>query len=246
MKRLTVLSAVAILLVAFFSCVPATAAESTGPERVHPTIRPPAPREGDEDVLDVIGGYLWNRFRDLADVVTLKLGWGTDRSLGAQLRLCYPLQVGAGIFEGYVLAIDHGCIGIMEEAEVEAGVSIYYPSWIARKVIWQTEEARKRNLFFGDVGEKGEVSLDAMKMYDDENQGWLTSTAQVQLPYLPKIEVTVNWGEIPDFVLSFFGLFRVPPKFHKVPGPDGEKGELIPAPSSIYWHGQDEEYERHE
>ena len=133
---------------------------------------------------------------------------------------------------------------VMKEAEVEAGFSIFYPSWIGRKVIWQSEEAKKKNLFFGDVGDKGELKFEELKMYDDENQGWFSSTLQVQAPYLPKIEITVNWGEIPDFLLSLFGIdgFRVPPPFHKHDGPDGER---IPAPS-IFWHGQEEKYEKYE
>ena len=69
------------------------------------------------------------------------------------------------------------------------------------------------------------------------------STAQVQLPCLPKIEVSINWCEIPDFLLSIFDIdgFRVPPHFHKKDGPGGER---IPAPS-IFWHGQ-EKYEAYD
>jgi len=245
MKRVAVLCIIAWLLGTV--AVPTViAAESPGREERGVDINPiPEPEpEDDEHVGDVIGGYLWNRFRDLADILTIKLGWGTDKSLGFQLRLIRPLQIGMGRFEGYQLAIDRGCVGVMKEAEIEGGISFFYMGFLARKIIWQSDEAKKRNVFFGDVGEKGEITLDAMKMYDDENQGWLTSTVQAQLPYLPKVELTVNWGEIPDFALSLFGIsgLRVPPPFHKQDGPDGER---IPAPS-IFWHGQEKKYETYE
>ena len=216
-------------------------APGTGPT-INPITRPPD--DEDRGPVSAIGGYLWNRFRDLADVVTLKFGWGTDKSIGFQLRACRPLQIGAGIFEGYVFAIDRGCVGVMKEAEIEGGISIWYPTFVARRIVWQSKEAERRNVFFGQVAKEGALSVDALKPYYDGNQGWLTSTLQAQLPYLPKIEVTVHWGEIPDFFLSFFGIsgFRVPPPFHKQDGPDGER---IPAPS-IFWHGQEERYKTYE
>jgi len=247
MKRIVLLCVVACLLVSSSAVM---AAENTGPDdrlEIQP-IPPPAVEEEETDPLEAIAGYVGNRFRDFADILTLKLGWGTHRSLGFQLRLLAPFQIGAGIFEGWVLAIDRGCIGTMKEVEVEAGISVFYPTLIARKIIWQTEEAKRRNVFFGDVGDKKELTIDDLKAYDDGNQNWFTSTAQVQLPCLPKIEITINWGEIPDFILSFIPIsgLRVPPPFFKHDGPGGEDAtpERIPAPS-IFWHGQ-EKYEKYD
>lgn len=199
---------------------------------------PPAPAEEDREVIGVIGDYLWARVRDFADIFTVKLGWGTDRSIGFQVRVVRPLQVGLGVFEGYQFVMDRGCVGVMKEAEIEGGISIFYPSYIVRQVSSQTDDAKRRNVFFNDVGETGELTDEAMKYYDDENNGWFTSSVQAQLPYLPKVELGVNWGELIDFPLSFFQIpgLRVPPPFYKRPGPDG--GEMIPAPS-IFWHGQE-------
>jgi hypothetical protein len=241
MKRIAVLCAVVLLLLL---CLEAPAAEATGPDRdrldVNPLPQPPEEVKPEKDLLDVVGGYVWHRFRDLTDVFTLKLGWGNYRSIGAQARLVGPVQVGAAYFEGWTFAVDRGCVGVMKEVEGEIGVSIFYPTFIARKVRWQTEDAKRRNVFFGDVGDKNELAVEDIKLYDDANQHPLTSTAQVQLPCLPKIELTLNWGELPDFLLSLFAVdgMRVPAKFHKENGPDGEGGERIPAPS-IFWHGQE-------
>ncbi len=251
MKRAAILGAVVLFLVI---CSFAEAAEEPKPAgdklAVNPFRRVEKPKPAGP--LDRLASYIGNRFRDLADIVTLKLGFGTDKSLGFQLRLCRPLQIGAGVFEGWVLAFDRGCVGTMKEAEVEAGFSIFYPSWIARKVYWQNGEAKRRNAFFGDVGEKGDLSFKELitphRLYDDENQAWFNSTFQVQGPYLPKFELTIHWGEIPDFFLGILSIdrFRVPPPFHKKDGPkDAEgKSERIPAPS-IHWHGQ-EEFESYE
>jgi hypothetical protein len=244
MKRVLLIVIVASLL---SSGIVARAAEESGPDRriIEPFPEKVAPKE--KDVFEVIGDYLGDRFRDLADIVTLKLGWGNYRSIGVQVRLCYPLQLGAGIFEGWVFAIDRGCIGTMKEARIEGGVSIFYPSYVARKVVWQTDEAKKRNLFFGDVGEEKELTFDDLKMYDDENQHPLTSTLQVQAPCLPRLELSVHWSEVFDFPLSLFNIdgFRVPAPFHMKDGPGGEGAERIPAPS-VFWHGQEEKYESYD
>ncbi|MFO7897423.1 MAG: hypothetical protein R6V58_00010 [Planctomycetota bacterium] len=245
MKAYVLLCAV-VLVVASSAVV--VAGEPAGPGEGRPMLNPfPEPEPDSPTILESIGGYFYHRFRDLTDILTIKLGWGTCRSLGFQARLCRPLQVGAGVFEGSVLAIDRGCVGVMQEAEIEGGISIFYASYLARKVIWQNGEAERRNMFFGDVGDKNELALDDLKMYDDGNQPWLTSTAQIQLPCLPKAELTVNWCEIPDFLLSWIPIkgLRVPPPFYKHDGPGtGEDVERIPAPS-VLWHGQ-EEYETYE
>jgi len=234
MRRFAVMCAVVLLL----ASPAALAASSSGPGGSGSAVdpfrpEPPPPKSAGEHVT----AYVGNRVRDLLDIFTLKLGWGTDKSIGVQLRVCRLVQVGAGIFEGYVFAIDRGCLGTMKEAEIEGGISLFYVGNIARKVIWQTKEAKQRNIFFGDVGDKGALTPADLKTYDDENQGWFTSTAQAQLPYLPKIELTIHWGEVFDFPLSIFGLFRVPPKFSKIEGPGGE---MIPNPSSIFWHGKED------
>jgi len=241
MKRIAAAGVVFLLLAMSYGAV---AAESPGPGdrlTVNPIIVQPPPPPEAPGPLEAIGGYVWARVRDVGDILTLKLGWGTDKSIGFQARAIGPVQIGAGIFEGYLLAIDRGCVGIMKEGEVEFGVSVFYPSWIVRQVTWQTADAKRRNVFFNDVGKDGKLTPDAMKMYDDENQGWFVSTAQVQLPYLPKIELSIHWGEVFDLPLSFLAIpgLRVPPPFYKHPGPGGENPEMIPAPS-IFWHGQEQ------
>ncbi len=244
MRRLAVVGAVVLVLL--FSHV-IFAADDTAPGKDRLKINPiPPPQPREKEALEVIGDYIWNRFRDFADIFTIKLGWGTDMSLGFQLRAFRLLQIGAGVFEGYVFAIDRGCVGVMKEAEIEGGISIFYPTYLDRRIVWQSKEAERRNIFFGDTGKKGELNIKDMKMYDDGNQGWFTSTIQFQLPYLPKLELTLNWGELFDFPLSVLGIdgLRVPPAFYKRDGAAGDPVERIPAPS-IFWHGQ-EEYENYE
>jgi hypothetical protein len=254
MKRLTAVFAIALLLLAGVSASAQTASSDRDRLKIEPIMPKAAPVEGEEELEDedvdpitAIGGYFGNRFRDFADIFTIKLGWGNYRSIGAQLRLTTLLQVGLGNFEGWVFAIDRGCVGVMKEAELEGGISFLYPSVIARKVKWQTEEAKKKNIFFGDVGEeKKELTREDLLYYDDENAHPLTATAQIQLPCLPKIELTINIGEIPDFIISLIPIdgFRVPAAFHKQYRTDKEEGERIPAPS-IFWHGQ-EKYEKYD
>lgn len=224
-------------------------------DQVQPPVRQPQPvdrlninpipeteyrsdEEADREVPEIIGGYFHNRWRDLWDIFTFKFGWGTEKSLGFQARAISLVQVGAGIFEGGQLVFDRGCVGTMHEYEMEGGISIFYPSYIVRQVTWQTKDAERRNVFFNNVGRDGAVTPESLKYYNDENNEWFMSTAQVQLPYLPKIEISVHWGELFDFPISFFGIpgFRVPAPFYKHPDATGE--EMIPAPS-IFWHGQE-------
>jgi len=241
MRPVAALFAVLLLLA---PCA-AVAAEGPEPERsplaVDPFPEIVQPLAQESDPLELIASYVWNRFRDLGDILTIKLGWGNHKSIGFQARALGPIQVGLGYFEGWVFAIDRGCLGTMKEAEAEFGVSILYPTFIGRKVRWQTADAERRNVFFGDVGDKDELVFDDLKLYDDANQNPMSSTVQVQLPVLPKVEVTIHWGELFDFPLSFFDIngFRVPPAFHKIDGPEGPDGERAPAPS-IFWHGQEE------
>ena len=247
MRRFAIVCGVVFLVLSAGRVTGAEAPAQPGKDQLKINPFPPIVKADEEaPAREPIISYVGDRLRDLADVVTFKFGWGTARSLGFQVRLCYPIQVGAGVFEGWVFAVDRGCVGTMKEAEIEGGISIFYPAYIARKVIWQTEDAKRRNVFFGDVGDKKALLPEDLKMYDDENQNPLTSTVQLQLPCLPKIELSINWAELFDFPLSIFNLdkFRVPPPFQKQAGPDGEEGERIPAPS-IFWHGQ-EKYENYE
>ena len=247
MKRFALVCVVLICIAGSHVVIAADGDPASGDRlKVNPFPTQPVEPEKETDPLEAIGDYMWARVRDLGDIFTLKLGWGNYRSIGFQARATSLVQVGAGNFEGWVFAIDRGCVGTMKEAELELGLSVFYLGWISRQVVWQTEDAKKRSVFFGDVGEKKEITLEEMKMYDDENQHPLAVGAQVQAPCLPKIELFVNLGEIPDFVLGFFHIdgFRVPQPFHMQDGPDGEKGERIPAPS-IFWHGQ-EKYESYE
>jgi len=238
MKRVAIFVLIALVM------IPASLAQDAVPKpndrlMIDPISPPPQVKQKEErEVIEVIGDYLWARVRDFSNIFTIKLGWGTDRAIGFQVRAIRPLQVGLGSFEGYQFAMDRGCVGVMKEASLEGGISIFYPSYIVRQVNSQTDDAKRRNVFFNDVGETGELSGDAMKYYDDNNQGWFTSTVKFMLPYLPKVEVSVHWGEAIDFPLSFFQIpgLRVPPPFYKRPDADGE--EMIPAPS-IFWHGQE-------
>ncbi len=247
MKRFAL---VCVVLICIVSPQMAFAADGDSTEghrlRINPLPTKPVQPEEETDPLEAIGNYVWARVRDVGDIVTLKLGWGNHRSIGFQAKATSLVQVGAGNFEGWVFAVDRGCVGTMKEAEMELGISVFYLGWIARQVVWETEDAERRNVFFGDIGEKKEITLEEMRMYDDENSHPLQVGAQVQLPVLPKVELFVNLGEIPDFVLGIFNIggFRVPQPFYMQDGPDGEKGERIPAPS-IFWHGQ-EEYESYE
>lgn len=246
MRAIVRLSAVVILVLGCSVVIAEEAPDRPGALPVPSPFPEPEPERPGliGSVTRSITNYTYNRVRDFADIFTIRLGWGTGRSIGFQARLARPIQIGAGMFEGTVLAIDRGHIGIMKEVEIEGGISFFYPSYQARKVTWQTAEAERRNIFFGDLGEDhGEITLDDLKMYDDGNRPWLSSTAKAQLPYLPKVELTINWGEIPDFVLSFIPIrgLRVPPPYHLQDGPGDER---IPAPS-ILWHGQ-EEYHTYE
>ena len=243
MKRFAVVCALVLCVIVFQMAPAAEAAAAEDRLDLNPITVEVPERDEEIDPLAAIGGYIWARVRDLGDIVTLKLGWGTHRSIGVQARATKLVQIGAGSFEGWVVAIDRGCVGVMKEAEIEAGVSIFYISYVGRKVTWQTKDAERRNVFYGDVGEKGELTFEDLNLYDDENAHPGSVGAQVQLPFLPKIEAFVNLGEVPDFVLGFFhiGGFRVPPAFHKQDGPEGER---VPAPS-IFWHGQ-ERFENYE
>ncbi len=245
MKRFAVVCALVLCVLGSGMTFAAESADPDGRLDVNPIPTDPVePIEDTEfDPITAIGGYIWARVRDVGDIVTLKLGWGTHRSIGVQVRATRLVQVGAGCFEGWVVAMDRGCVGVMKEAEIEAGLSLWYVSYIARDVIWETEDAKRRNVFFGDVGDEKELTPDDLNLYDDENAHPLTLGVQAQLPCLPKIEAGVNLGEIPDLLLGFFHIsgFRVPPPFHMQDGPNGER---IPAPS-IFWHGQ-EKYEKYE
>jgi hypothetical protein len=244
MKRLAIVAAVALILVGLAdrSASARNVGSDRDPLKIQP-IPPPAAEKQERDALEVIGDYFANRFWDFCDIFTLKFGLGNYRSIGFQARICRPLQVGAGIFEGNQVVIDRGTVGVMQQAEIEGGVSIFYPAFIARKVKWQTKEAAMRNLFFGDVGkEKERITKEDLKMYDDELQPWGVTTAQIQIPCFLKLEASIRWCEVFDFFFSWFGIpgVRIPDPFYYEQHPSGE---YVPAPS-VFWHGQ-EEYEKY-
>jgi hypothetical protein len=246
MKRLAIVTAVVFVLVASAGR-PASAQElnpDRDPLRINP-IPEPSDKEKDEDrdPLEVIGSYFANRFWDFCDIFTLKVGLGNYRSIGFQARLCRPLQIGAGIFEGNQFVLDRGTMGVMKQAEIEGGISVFYPAFIARKVKWQTKEAAMKNLFFGDVGDrKGPLTKEDLKMYDDELTPWGVTTAQIQVPCFLKLEASIRWCEMFDFLVSWLGIpgVRVPDPYYYKQHPSGE---YVPAPS-VFWHGQ-EEYEKY-
>ena len=186
--------------------------------------------------LDPVAKYFVNRFKDLADVASVKVTMGDAGSLLFHARATRLAQIGMGRFSGTKLGFDGPCAGLWGEGRVEYGLSVFYWAWIGRKTnpAAITDEAIKRNWFFSRVDDikAGET----YREFYDGNRPWHTLAAAFSLPFLPGLEAELNPAEAVDFVVSFFGIpgFRVPPPFYKV---DSE-GEKVPAAGCIRWHGQ--------
>ena len=187
--------------------------------------------------------YFGNRLKDFSDIFSVKLALADGSSLLGHVRVTRLAQIGAGRFSGTKIGFDGPSAGIYGEGRVEYGVSVFYWAWIGRK--WSeagvTEEAAKRNQFFGKVDD---IKADEQfREYYDGHEPWYTIGASAALPFLPGFEVKANPAEAVDFVLSIFGIpgLRVPPPFYKV----DVGGERVPAVGCIRWHGQ-EEFEQYD
>jgi len=190
-----------------------------------------------------IGTYFASRGKDLLDVFNLKLTLGDAGSILFHARATRLAQVGFGRFAGTKLGFDGPCAGLYGEGRVEYGLSVFYWAWIGRKTnpAGITEEAEKRNWFFGRVDDI--KAGDSYREFYDANRPWHTVGGAVSLPFLPGLEAELNPAEAVDFVLSWFDIrgFRVPPPFYKV----DNMGERVPAAGSMRWHGQ-EEFEQYD
>lgn len=187
--------------------------------------------------------YLANRVDDFLDIFNLKLLLGDSSTILVHVRATRFAQLGVGRFCGTKIGFDGPCAGTYGEGRVEAGISVFYWSWIGRhadkKLI--TADAEKRNWFFGQIDDITDSSK--YREYFDGNRPWDTIGATFAIPLLPGFEAYINPAEAIDFVFSLFGtdMFRVPPPFRK----HMVNGERIPDPGSLRWHGQ-EQYEQYE
>jgi len=182
--------------------------------------------------------YLLARGKDFLDIFNLKLALSDDLSFLVNVRATRLAQIGFGRFSGTKIGFQGPSAGIYGEGRVEVGISVFYWAWIGRKcsAAGVTEDALKTNRFFGAVDDL--AATQAYREFYDANRPWHTIGASFALPFLPGIEAEINPAEAVDFVLSIFGIrgLRVPPPFHKIAG----KGERVPAPDSLRWHGQED------
>jgi hypothetical protein len=192
---------------------------------------------------DSSDNYLTNRVDDFLDILDLKLLMGDSGTFFLHVRATRFLQLGLGRFCGTKVGFDGSCSGTYGEGRIEAGLSVFYWSWIGRhadkKLI--TADAEKRNWFFSQIDDITDSSK--YREYFDGNRPWHTIGATLALPFLPGLEAYINPAEAVDFVFSLFGtqMLRVPPPFRK----HMVNGERIPDPSTLRWHGQ-EQYEQYD
>ena len=187
--------------------------------------------------------YLRNRGKDFLDIFNLKLALGDGSSFLFHIRATRLIQLGVGHFVGTKVGFEGPSAGTYGEGRNEGGISIFYWAWIGRKASSHsiTEDAEKTNRFFGRVEDIKNAST--YHEFWDANRPWHTVGVALSLPFLPGIEAEINPAEAVDFVLSFIPIrgIRVPPPFYKIDA----KGEKVPAPNSIRWHGQ-EEFEQYD
>jgi hypothetical protein len=238
-------------------------AKAEAPKKAEPAVRPatpgtPAPgakpgepaepAEPPKPPMDPVLAYFVNRGKDFLDIFNLKLALGDGSSFLVNVRATRFAQVGFGHFCGTKIGFEGPSAGIYGERRTDVGISVFYWSWIARKVAKDgiTADAAKTNRFFGQVED---FKTSRPHEYWDLNRPWHTVGVTLSLPFLPGIEAELNPAEAVDFVLSFFGMkgLRVPPPFYKVKtGTEKEPGEKVPAPESIRWHGQEQDFERYD
>ncbi len=212
---------------------------------------PPPPPPGAEEApppppaRNPLCRYLTDRGNDFLDIFNLKLSLSDDLSFLVNVRATRLAQIGFGRFSGTKVGFEGASAGIYGEGRTEVGFSVFYWAWIGRKTspAGITEDAQKTNRFFGRVDDIR--AAPTYREFYDANRPWHTVGATIALPFLPGIEAEINPAEAVDFFLSLFNLrgLRVPPPFHKIDA--APKGERIPAPDSIRWHGQ-EEFEQYE
>jgi len=187
--------------------------------------------------------YLTDRGKDFLDIFNLKLALSDDLSVFFSARATRLAQIGFGRFRGTKVGFQGPSAGIYGEGRSEVGISVFYWSWIGRKTspAGINEDALKTNRFFSQVDDL--AATHTYREFYDANRPWHTFGFSVALPFLPGIEAEINPAEAVDFVLSLFAIrgVRVPPPLHKV----DVKGERVPAPDSIRWHGQ-YEFEQYE
>lgn len=204
------------------------AAQAPGAQEKQP---PPPPT-----AKQVICTYLRDRAHDFLDIFNIKLALSDDLSFLLNVRATRLAQIGFGRFAGTKVGFQGPSAGIYGEGRTEVGISVFYWAWIGRKTSKAgiTEDAEKTNRFFGRVDDI-KASATYREFYD-ANRPWHTLGASFALPFLPGIEAEVNPAEAIDFFLSIFAIrgVRVPPPFYKIE----VKGEKIPAPDCIRWHGQ--------
>ncbi len=187
--------------------------------------------------------YLDARVKDFLDIFNLKLSLSDDMSFLINVRGTRFAQLGFGRFSGTKVGFEGPSAGMYGEGRTEVGISVFYWAWIGRKTSPRgiTADAEKTNRFFGRVDDLAATST--YREFYDANRPWHTVGASFALPFMPGIEAEINPAEAIDFFLSLFNVrgLRVPPPFYKV----DIKGEKVPAPDSIRWHGQ-EDFEQYE
>ncbi|HUT33877.1 MAG TPA: hypothetical protein VNE39_10370 [Planctomycetota bacterium] len=231
---------VVLLMAGMFSapCLMAFAGQAVpGAPPAEEEVAPPPVRR------DPISRYLIARGNDFLDIFNIKLSLSDDLSVLVNVRATRLAQIGFGRFSGTKVGFQGPSAGIYGEGRTEVGISVFYWAWIGRKTspAGITEDAQKTNRFFGRVDDIR--AAPTYREFYDANRPWHTIGASFALPFLPGIEAEINPAEAVDFFLSFFNLrgLRIPPPFHKV----DVKGERVPAPGCIRWHGQ-EEFEQYE
>jgi hypothetical protein len=210
----------------------------------------PAPQPGAEEAAPPPAAktplckYLTARGNDFLDIFNLKLSLSDDMSFLVNVRGTRFAQIGFGRFSGTKIGFQGPSAGIYGEGRTEVGISVVYLAWIGRKTSPRgiNEDAQKTNRFFGRADD---IKGGPYREYYDAGRPWHTVGATIALPFLPGIEAEINPAEAVDFLLSFFDVrgLRIPPPFYKVDSVP--KGERIPAPDSIRWHGQ-QEFEQYE
>jgi len=219
----------------------ASYAADTAPKMVAPKAEAAPPAK--QAAAASSGGYLANRFDDFLDIFNLKLMMGDERTIFFHVRATRFLQVGLGRFCGTKVGFDGTSAGTYGEGRIEAGLSVFYWSWIGRHVDKKliTADAERRNWFFGQMDDITDSSK--YREYFDGNRPWDTLGASFALPFLPGIEAYIDPAEAVDFALSFFAIdmLRVPPPFRK----HEVNSERIPDPTTLRWHGQ-EQYEQYD
>jgi hypothetical protein len=208
-----------------------------------PVVTTPAEEEPQPPKPDPVSQYFASRCKDFLDIFNLKLALGDGTSVLAHARATRGAQIGAGHFRGTKVGFEGPSAGIFGEGRYDGGISIFYWSWIGRKTSEAgiTQDAVKTNRFFGKVDD---IKAGAgYREFYDSNRPWYTVGFAFALPFLPGLEAEMNPAEAVDFVVSLFGIrgFRIPPPFYKTE----VKGERVPHPYSIRWHGQ-EDFEQYD